>query len=55
MEKTGCETEVYSRITGFFGAGGVKNWNPGKKEEFKDREKYNIKKVPKQVLRSKVE
>jgi len=37
-----CETSVYSRITGFYQP--LKQWNPGKKEEFKDREKYAVKK-----------
>jgi len=34
----GEETEVYSRIVGYFRP--VKNWNNGKKEEFKDRLEY---------------
>lgn len=45
MEKTaerkvcGMETEVYSRIVGYFRP--VKNWNQGKKQEFEDRKTYN--------------
>jgi len=31
----GSETEVYSRIVGYFRP--IKNWNAGKREEFKDR------------------
>ncbi|MBU1005835.1 MAG: ribonucleoside triphosphate reductase [Nanoarchaeota archaeon] len=31
----GTDTEVYSRIVGYFRP--VQNWNPGKREEFKDR------------------
>ena len=31
----GKETEVYSRIVGYFRP--VQNWNPGKKQEFSDR------------------
>jgi anaerobic ribonucleoside-triphosphate reductase len=33
-------TEIYSRVCGFFRP--VKEWNKGKKEEFKDRKCYNI-------------
>lgn len=36
----GKETEVYSRITGYYRP--VKNWNDGKLQEFKDRQTYNI-------------
>ncbi len=36
----GKETEVYSRITGYYRP--VKNWNAGKTEEFKNRKVYNI-------------
>ena len=36
----GKETEVYSRITGYYRP--VKNWNAGKTQEFKDRETYVI-------------
>ncbi len=36
----GEETEVYSRIVGYFRP--VKQWNEGKKEEFKDRKMYRI-------------
>ncbi len=38
----GKETEVYSRITGYYRP--VKNWNDGKSQEFKDRVVYNIEK-----------
>ncbi|MBR5501763.1 MAG: ribonucleoside triphosphate reductase, partial [Oscillospiraceae bacterium] len=34
----GKETEVYSRITGYYRP--VKNWNDGKSQEFKDRKTY---------------
>ena len=40
-KKPKCEVEVFSRITGFFRP--VKEWNPGKVEEFKDRKKYDLK------------
>lgn len=36
----GEETEVYSRITGYYRP--VKNWNAGKTEEFKERKLYDI-------------
>lgn len=38
----GKETEVYSRITGYYRP--VKNWNAGKTQEFKQRKTYEIKK-----------
>ena len=34
----GTETEVYTRIVGYYRA--VKNWNLGKKEEYKVRKTY---------------
>ncbi len=36
----GKETEVYSRITGYYRP--VKNWNQGKLQEFADRAEYNV-------------
>ncbi|MBR2594990.1 MAG: ribonucleoside triphosphate reductase [Solobacterium sp.] len=36
----GAETEVYSRITGYYRP--VKNWNAGKSQEFKDRKVYKV-------------
>ena len=36
----GGQTEVYSRITGYYRP--VQNWNDGKSQEFKDRKVYNI-------------
>jgi ribonucleoside-triphosphate reductase len=38
--KCGAETEVYSRITGYYRP--VKNWNAGKAQEFKDRNTYKV-------------
>ena len=38
--KCGKETEVWSRITGYYRP--VQNWNDGKVQEFKDRKEYNI-------------
>ena len=40
MAKCGAETEVYSRVVGYFRP--VKSWNKGKKEEFKDRKAFKI-------------
>ncbi len=36
----GCETEVYSRITGYYRP--VKNWNDGKAKEFEMRKEYDM-------------
>ncbi|MBR2020671.1 MAG: ribonucleoside triphosphate reductase [Clostridia bacterium] len=36
----GKETEVYSRITGYYRP--VKNWNDGKAQEYKERKVYNV-------------
>ena len=38
--KCGKETEVWSRITGYYRP--VQNWNDGKVQEFKDRKEYNV-------------
>lgn len=46
----GEETEVYSRITGYYRP--VKNWNAGKAQEFQDRKVYQVEGVtskPKQT------
>lgn len=40
MSKCGEKTEVYSRVCGYFRP--VSNWNKGKKEEFRDREKFKV-------------
>ncbi len=39
-QKCGENTEVYSRITGYYRP--VQNWNDGKTQEFKDRKVYDI-------------
>ena len=39
-EKCGEKCEVYSRVCGYYRP--VSNWNKGKKEEFKDREKFKV-------------
>ena len=36
----GADTEVYSRITGYYRP--VKNWNIGKAEEFRERKTYDV-------------
>ena len=36
----GKNTEVYSRITGYYRP--IGNWNDGKQQEFKDRKEYDI-------------
>ncbi len=38
--------ELYSRVVGYFRS--VNQWNPGKKEEFKDRNEFD----PKQIKES---
>ncbi len=43
MPKCGKETEVYSRVTGYFRP--VKNWNRGKQQEFADRKTFNVSKA----------
>lgn len=40
MSKCGEKTEVYSRVCGYFRP--ISNWNKGKKEEFKEREKFKV-------------
>jgi len=40
MAKCGEKTEVYSRVCGYFRP--VSNWNKGKKEEFKDRQTFEV-------------
>lgn len=36
----GQPTECYSRVCGYFRP--IKNWNKGKKEEFKDRKTFKV-------------
>ena len=38
LKEQSTKTEVYSRIVGYYR--NVRNWNKGKKEEFKDRKEY---------------
>jgi len=44
MPICGEETEVYSRVTGYFRP--LKCWHRGKLEEFKDRKVYVIQPLP---------
>ncbi len=37
-----AKTEVYSRVVGFYRP--VQQWNKGKREEFKERRTFNVKK-----------
>ena len=39
MKKIECE--IYSRVCGFYWP--VQSWNPGKKEEFRERTEYLLK------------
>ena len=48
----GIETEMYSRIVGYLRP--VKQWNNGKKEEFKDRVKYSENKAFEKEFKLKV-
>lgn len=48
----GTETEVYTRIVGYYRA--VKNWNAGKKDEYKKRVLFNPNSKPNQVMRPKI-
>lgn len=38
--KCGAITEVYSRVSGYHRP--IKNWNPGKREEFGDRKVFKV-------------
>lgn len=38
MARTKCE--VYTRVVGYLSP--VSNWNDGKKEEYKDREEFEV-------------
>jgi ribonucleoside-triphosphate reductase len=40
QENKGSECEVYSRVVGYHSP--ANNWNEGKKEEFKNRETFEI-------------
>lgn len=42
MGKCGKKTEIYSRVCGYMRP--VANWNKGKKEEFKQRKTFKVKK-----------
>ena len=42
MDDNKCtkETEIYSRVTGYFRR--IKNWNEGKQEEFSQRKSFEV-------------
>jgi anaerobic ribonucleoside-triphosphate reductase len=40
MAKCGAECQQYSRVCGYFAP--VKQWNKGKREEFKERKMYDV-------------
>ena len=46
MAKCGAETEIYSRVCGYHRP--VRNWNKGKKEEFKDRKTFKSDPMPRE-------
>lgn len=48
----GSETEIYSRIVGYFRP--VKNWNAGKKEEFRERLEYEESKTLSHSFKSEI-
>ncbi len=48
-KKCGQECEVYSRIVGYFRP--VKQWNDGKREEFRERLEYDEKESLREVGR----
>lgn len=48
----GSETEIYSRIVGYFRP--VKNWNAGKKEEFRERLEYEESKTLSHCFKSEI-
>lgn len=43
LEKKRTECEVYSRCVGYLRP--VKQWNPGKQQEFRDRKPFDIKEL----------
>ena len=47
----GKETEVYSRITGYYRP--LRNWNDGKAQEYKERMEYDPEQKPKQTKEEK--
>lgn len=49
MAKCGKECEVYSRIVGYHRP--VKNWNKGKKAEFKDRKVFTLSKAQQRLAK----
>ena len=48
----GQPTECYSRVCGYFRP--IKNWNKGKKEEFKDRKTFKIGNKKEHMIRTPI-
>ena len=42
MPKCKHKTEIYSRVCGYFRP--IKQWNTGKREEFRERKNYQVNK-----------
>jgi len=53
LRKCNKPTEVYSRICGFYRP--VQQWNLGKREEYAQRTKYNVKDTAKTEIESSEE
>jgi len=53
VRKCGKRCEVYSRIVGYFRP--VRNWNDGKKEEFKYRLEYSETKTMQHPFKSQLQ
>ncbi len=50
MNECGSKCEVFSRVTGYFRP--VRNWNDGKREEFRLRKTYSESKALKKELKT---
>ncbi len=50
MNECGSKCEVFSRVTGYFRP--VRNWNDGKREEFRLRKTYDEKKALRNELKT---
>ncbi len=49
--KRSIPAEVYSRVAGYFRP--VSQWNKGKREEFRERNTLNLKKLQKEITNDK--
>lgn len=50
LNEPATECEIYTRIVGYYRS--LKNWNPGKREEYRRRESYNVPQLPESVADS---